>query len=63
MSNNNLSRLKTVGANCGTDAVAAPAPLQIGTLTGASALVTATANHARTASTKPNDGGGQRVQV
>lgn len=58
----NLNRFKTTGTQRGTDAVEAPAPHQIGTLAGASARATA-ANHARTASTKPNDGGGQHVRV
>jgi len=61
MNYNGTSRLK-VGAIRGTDAVEAPAPSQLGTLAGASASETA-ANHARTASTKPNDGGGQHVRV
>jgi len=61
MEHHDLDRFKTPGMNRGIDAVAAPTPDQLGTLVGASALVTA-ANHTRTgAPQRVYAGGGQRV--
>ena len=49
--NNDTRRLKRIGGTKrSTDAVEAPAPDQFETLVGASAVMTANANHARTES-------------